>query len=101
VIDKEVKDIMDRAYQDVKKLLKDNSKVVEDLKEALLKYETLDGDEVKLIVEGKTLDKPTVADLLANEQDQSKIKKEKVKSGKKTAAKLNPINKPMPNPEPG
>ena len=33
-----------------------------------MKYETLDADDVKLILEGGKLDKPTVADLLAAEQ---------------------------------
>lgn len=34
----------------------------------LLKYETLDADDVKAILDGGTLDKPTVADLLVAEQ---------------------------------
>ena len=38
---------------------------------ALLKYETLDSDEVTLILEGGILDKPTVTDLLAAEQEKS------------------------------
>ena len=36
--------------------------------QALLKYETLDAEDVKQILDGKTLDKPTVADLLKLEQ---------------------------------
>ena len=36
--------------------------------QALLKYETLSGEEVRQIMAGETLDKPTVADLIAAEQ---------------------------------
>ena len=36
-----------------------------------MKYETLDADEVTLILEGGILDKPTVTDLLAAEQAKS------------------------------
>ena len=40
-------------------------------RKALLKYETLDANDVKLIIEGGQLDKPTVGDLLAAEQKKS------------------------------
>jgi len=33
-----------------------------------LKYETLDGEEVRALLRGETLDRPTVADLIAEEQ---------------------------------
>ena len=36
---------------------------------ALLKYETLTAAEVQLIVDGKSLDKPTVGDLLDREHN--------------------------------
>lgn len=38
----------------------------------LLKYETLDADDVNIILEGGVLDKPTVSDLLAVEQAKNK-----------------------------
>jgi hypothetical protein len=37
-----------------------------------LKYETLDAEEVNQILEGRIVDKPTVADLLAAEQAKGK-----------------------------
>jgi hypothetical protein len=37
--------------------------------DALLKYETLDAAEVKIILEGGSLNKPTVGDLLKAEQE--------------------------------
>ena len=45
-----------------------------------MKYETLDAEDVKLILEGGELDKPTVSDLLAAEQakdEQPKPEQEK------------------------
>ena len=75
LIDAEIKKIMDEAYEDVKKIILDHREEMESLEQALMKYETLDGDEVKQIIEGKTLDKPTVGELLAAEQKNS-IEKE-------------------------
>jgi len=67
VIDEEVKAIMDAAEVNTSKLLADRRDALERLAKALLKYETLSADEVDQIIQGKTLDKPTVADLLDRE----------------------------------
>ena len=67
-IDREVKQITDEAYKLAKELIQTNKDRLEKIANALLKYETLDADDVKLILEGGRLDKPTVADLLAAEQ---------------------------------
>ena len=68
VIDSEVKRVTGEAYAKAKELIDVNKDKLEDITKALLKYETLDADEVKLILEGGFLDKPTVTDLLAAEQ---------------------------------
>jgi cell division protease FtsH len=52
-------------------LIESNKDKLEGVAKALLKYETLDADDVKLILEGGELDKPTVGDLLAAEQAKS------------------------------
>ena len=70
-IDSEVKKVTDQAYTKAKELIETNKDKLENIGKALLKYETLDADEVKLILEGGLLDKPTVADLLAAEQAKS------------------------------
>jgi len=67
-IDGEVKSITDEAYTKAKELIEANKDRLENIAKALLKYETLDSDEVQLILDGGLLDKPTVADLLAVEQ---------------------------------
>ena len=67
-IDSEVKKITCEAYEKAKELIETNKDNIDKIAKALLKYETLDADDVKLILEGGRLDKPTVADLLAAEQ---------------------------------
>ncbi|MFC1737794.1 ATP-dependent zinc metalloprotease FtsH [Planctomycetota bacterium] len=67
-IDSEIKKIADEAYKKAKELIEKSKDKLERIAKALLKYETLDADDVKLIIEGKELDKPTVSDLLAAEQ---------------------------------
>ncbi len=67
-IDIEVHKIISTAYEDTRKILAEKKDVLEVLKDALLKYETLDGEDVKRILAGQTITKPTVSDILASEQ---------------------------------
>jgi cell division protease FtsH len=67
-IDGEVKRILDEAYTNARELIEKHKKQLEGIAQALLKYETLDADDVQLILDGGELDKPTVGDLLAAEQ---------------------------------
>ncbi|MFO0839570.1 MAG: ATP-dependent zinc metalloprotease FtsH [Phycisphaerae bacterium] len=69
LIDGEIKRIIDAAYADTRRLLNENREKLEGVAQALLKYETLDGDEVRRIMAGEKLDKPTVADLISAEQE--------------------------------
>jgi cell division protease FtsH len=78
-IDGEVKKIADQAYKKAKELIEANKDKLERIAKALLKYETLDADDVDLILEGGELDKPTVGDLLAAEQAKNE-KKSKTKN---------------------
>lgn len=78
-IDGEVKRLVDEAYEKAKRLIGANKYKLEKLAKTLLKYETLDADDVKLILDGGELDKPTVSDLLAAEQ----AKGEQEKHGQK------------------
>ncbi len=68
LIDKEVKALIDKAYAEAEKLLGANRDKIEALAAALIKYETLGDEDVKVILSGGRLDKPTVSDLLAAEQ---------------------------------
>jgi cell division protease FtsH len=55
VIDAEIRRIVDEAYDAAKKILKKHNDELERLAQGLLEYETLNGDEIKIIVEGGTL----------------------------------------------
>jgi cell division protease FtsH len=79
-IDNEVKKITDEAYKKAKELIEKNKDELQRIANALLKYETLDADDVKLILEGGELDKPTVTDLLAAEQAKDEQQKEQQKT---------------------
>jgi cell division protease FtsH len=68
-IDREIKKLIDEAHTKVRDLLESNKDKVESLTQALLKYETLDAEDVQVILDGGVLDKPTVADLLKAEQE--------------------------------
>ncbi|MGA0950895.1 MAG: ATP-dependent zinc metalloprotease FtsH [Candidatus Puniceispirillaceae bacterium] len=55
IIDSEVRRIVDEAYAAATKILKKHNVELERLAQGLLEYETLDGEEIKIIVEGGTL----------------------------------------------
>ncbi len=71
-IDKEIKKISEDSYSKAKELIVNHKDKLKKIAQALLKYETLDAEDVKHIVEGGELDKPTVNDLLAKEQEKEK-----------------------------
>jgi len=62
IIDSEIRRIVDEAYTQATKILKKNSNELERLAQGLLEYETLNGDEIRIIVEGGTLSRPDPAD---------------------------------------
>jgi cell division protease FtsH len=68
-IDEEAKRIIDEACADARRLIQENRAGLEAVAQALLKYETLSGEEIRRVMAGETLDRPTVADLIAVEQD--------------------------------
>jgi len=62
IIDSEIRRIVDEAYTQATKILKKNSNELERLAQGLLEYETLNGDEIRIIVEGGTLSRPDPTD---------------------------------------
>ncbi|MCI0365410.1 MAG: ATP-dependent zinc metalloprotease FtsH [Phycisphaerales bacterium] len=64
IIDEEVKQIIDEAYADATRLLDQNWDKVVGIAEALLKYETLQSEDIKRLMRGERLGKPTVSELL-------------------------------------
>ena len=68
LIDSEVHRLISNAYVEARELLVEKKTELTNLKEAMLKYETLDFEDVKRIMTGQALNKPTVGDILALEQ---------------------------------
>src|SRR5215207_10184790 len=68
-IDEEVKKLIDLLYEETRQLLEANRERVEAIAKALLKYETLDSNEIDRIMRGENLTRPTVSDLLEKEQN--------------------------------
>ncbi len=74
-VDSEVKRIVDEAYTNARKTLTDNRHELEALAKGLLEYETLNGDEILLIIKGEKLKRDT------GEDTDSTGHKKKTKSG--------------------
>ena len=62
IIDSETRRIVDDAYTAATKILKKHEDQLERLAQGLLEYETLNGEEIQIIVEGGTLSRPELAD---------------------------------------
>ncbi|HRP63059.1 MAG TPA: ATP-dependent zinc metalloprotease FtsH, partial [Phycisphaerales bacterium] len=71
IIDEEIKRLIDEAYTDAQRMIDEHWAQTIAIAEALLKYETLQGDDVKRIMRGERLDKPTIAELLEAESTPS------------------------------
>lgn len=54
-IDREIREIVDRNYQRAKKILRENIATLHRIAEALLDLETIDGEEVELLMKGERL----------------------------------------------
>ena len=67
IIDEEIKRLIDEAYREAERMIGEHWDKVIAVAEALLKYETLTGDDVDRIMQGQVLDKPTVSELLQQE----------------------------------
>ncbi|MFI3240976.1 MAG: ATP-dependent zinc metalloprotease FtsH [Alphaproteobacteria bacterium] len=55
LVDAEVKRFVTEAYEGATKLLKEKNKELESIAQALIEYETLSGEEINLIIEGKEI----------------------------------------------
>jgi cell division protease FtsH len=64
MIDGEIRRLLDSAYEAAKRIVTENREKIEIIAQALLKYETLTGEEVNALIRGESLDRPGVSDLL-------------------------------------
>ena len=58
VIDEEIRNIVDRNYERSEKILKENIDILHAMAEALIKYETIDKDQIADLMNGKTPQPP-------------------------------------------
>jgi cell division protease FtsH len=72
IVDDEIKRITNEAFLDCTRIIEENWAKVEAVGEALLRYETLNRDELDRLMKGETLAKPTVGDLLKAEANRNK-----------------------------
>jgi len=64
MIDKEIKTTLDKVYADAKQIIIENRTKLEAIAQALMKYETITGEEVNALLRGESLERATVSDLL-------------------------------------
>ncbi|MBX3353225.1 MAG: ATP-dependent zinc metalloprotease FtsH [Phycisphaeraceae bacterium] len=77
LIDEEVKRFADEAYSDAAEVLDKHWDAVERVAQALLTHETLTAEEVRKLLRGEALNKPTVSDLLALEAAKARAEQSK------------------------
>ncbi len=90
-IDEEIDRILKTGYEEAKKILKDKNKELICLSEALLEFETIEAEEIKMIMAGKTLE-----DIGAKRAEEQKLlDAENKKAGEEARKKeaLEKINK--------
>jgi cell division protease FtsH len=63
-IDEEVRRLINEAYEDTRRIIKENGDKLEAIAQALVRYETLDASEVHALIRGEPLRRPTLSDLL-------------------------------------
>ena len=71
LIDNEVRRLVDEAYAEAEKLLDERWEAVDRVADALIRFETLSADEVNRLIRGETLQRSSVADLLAGPRPRS------------------------------
>ena len=94
VIDSEIRALIDKAYDRTRHLLEEHRDQLNALANALLKYETLNADEVRQILDGKSLDKPTVSDLLEAEANKPAPPAKPAPSRPETQPGVGPLPQP-------
>ena len=78
IVDKEIRRISDEVYKDAEKILKKYSKQLKKVAEALLEYETLNGEQIKNICKGL---KVSLSKKVEDNVEPPKAKKPKKRAG--------------------
>lgn len=78
IIDEEIKAIIDRNYEKAKQTLHDNQDILHAMKDALMKYETINAKQIKELMERKPVTAPegwTEQDEKASQKDEDHLEK--------------------------
>jgi cell division protease FtsH len=95
-IDAEIRRIVTQQYQRATEILTAHRKELEQIAEALLEYETLDGDDIDTLLRGGHIDRPASA--AAKKRHEAAADKEEAE--RKRPSILPPLGKKDPSPEP-
>ncbi|MBI1190297.1 MAG: ATP-dependent zinc metalloprotease FtsH [Tepidisphaera sp.] len=68
LIDDEIRRLVDEAFIDAKRLIDENWDKVVAVAEALIRYETLNAEDVERLMRGETITKPTVSEQIRAEE---------------------------------
>lgn len=90
VIDEEVREIIERNYKLAKKLLQENMEKLHIMAQALIKYETIDNEQIDDIMAGKVPREPR--DWISNGTSEKKTSSTKKSKSEKEAAKAQDSN---------
>jgi len=77
VIDEEIRNIVDRNYARSEKILKDNMSILHAMADALIKYETIDKDQIAALMKGETPQPPKGWDDQSSDNDNNKTQSTK------------------------
>jgi len=97
-IDNEVRTIVTTQFARAKQLLIENKPALDRIAKALLEWETLDGDEVEILLQGGTLNKTKPPPPAAKPVE---VKRPEVKEKSKILDALGGLTHPVPKPEAG
>ena len=92
LIDQEVKRIVDECYAVAEKILKKNKKQLDLIAISLLEYETLSGEEIKILLSGGKLDR--IQDVFEKDQREETSTLDLTKRFKKESDTLEPTPEP-------
>ena len=95
-IDAEIRRIVTEQYTRAKDILTQHRKELELIAEALLEYETLDGDDIDTLLRGERLERP----VSAAARKRADASTEKDEAERKRPSILPPLGKKDPSPEP-
>ncbi len=95
-IDAEIRNIVTGQYERALAILTEHRKELEQMGEALLEYETLDGDDIDTLLRGGKITRPVAAAVRKAKEAAAESESER----KRPASILPPLGKKDPSPEP-